>query len=60
MARNTQYAGQPIGYSHPKQNYTMEFVSFNTKLICGVLGLKSAYMKEMPDCRELSAWEITI
>lgn len=58
LVHEAKYAGEPIGYAHPKDNYTLEFVSFNTKLICAVLGLKTPYLKMNPDCREFHGWDI--
>lgn len=58
LVHEAKYAGEPIGYAHPTNNYTLEFVSFNTKLICAVLGLKTPYLKANPDCRQLHGWDI--
>ena len=58
LVHEAKYAGEPIGYAHPKDNYTLEFVAFNTKLICAVLGLKTPYLNMSPDSREFCAWDI--
>lgn len=58
LVHEAKYAGEPIGYAHPKDNYTLEFVSFNTKLICAVLGLKTPYLNMNPDSREFCGWDI--
>lgn len=60
LVHEAKYAGEPIGYAYPKDNYTLEFVSFNTKLICAVLGLKTPYLNMNPDCRELCGWDIRV
>lgn len=58
LVHEAKYAGEPIGYAHPQDNYTLEFVAFNTKLICAVLGLKTPYLNMSPDSREFCRWDI--
>ena len=58
LVHEGKYAGEPIGYAHPKENYPLEFRSFNTKLICSALGIKTKYIKADPDNRDVWAWNI--
>lgn len=58
LVHEAKYAGEPIGYAHTEDNYTLEFASFNTKLICAILGLKTPYIKMNPDCRQICGWDI--
>lgn len=58
LVHEAKYAGEPIGYAHPEDNYTLEFVAFNTKLICAILGLKTPYLNMSPDSREFCGWDI--
>ncbi|MEZ8231133.1 hypothetical protein AB6C58_20375 [Vibrio splendidus] len=60
LAHEARFDGEPIGYAHPKENFGVEFSSFNIKLICGVLGIKSEYLREKPGCIEYCAWNIAI
>jgi hypothetical protein len=52
------YADKPIGYAHPNENYSLEFCSFNTKLICKILGINTPYLKSNPGSRDRFAWDI--
>ncbi|MCP3932685.1 MAG: hypothetical protein GY705_26745 [Bacteroidetes bacterium] len=52
------YADKPIGYAHPNENYSLEFRSFNTKLICKILGIDTPYLKSIPGSRDRFAWDI--
>ncbi len=58
LVHESKYADQPIGYAHTNVNYALEFVSFNTKLICGVLGIDTPYLLSKPDTRDRFAWDI--
>lgn len=58
LVHEAKYAGEPIGYAHTENNYTLEFTSFNTKLICAILGLKTPYIKMNPECRQICGWDI--
>lgn len=52
------YANKPIGYAHPNENYSLEFRSFNTKLICNILGIDTPYLKSIPGSRSRFGWDI--
>ena len=58
LVHEAKYAGHPIGYELPTENYPLEFVSFNTKLICAVLGIDTPYLKADPEDRQPWAWDI--
>lgn len=60
LVHEAKYGGHSIGYSHPTVNYDVEFVSFNTKLICGVLGINTPYLQIDPSALDQIAWDITI
>jgi hypothetical protein len=60
LVHEAKYGGHPIGYSHPPANYDVEFVSFNTKLICGALGINTPYLQMNPSTLSQFAWDITI
>ena len=60
LVHEAKYGGHPIGYAHPTENYSLEFVSFNTKLICGVLGINTPYLLSDPSTRDQFGWDITI
>lgn len=60
LVHEAKYGGHPIGYSHPTENYTVEFVSFNTKLICGALGINTPYLQTDPRTLDQFAWDIKI
>lgn len=60
LVHEAKYGGHPIGYAHPTEKYTLEFVSFNTKLICGVLGINTPYLKSDPSNLNQFAWDIKI
>lgn len=52
------YADEPIGYAHSKINYSLEFRSFNTKLICKIIGIDTPYLKSTPGTLDLFSWDI--
>jgi hypothetical protein len=58
LVHEAKYGGHPIGYAYPTENYPLEFVSFNTKLICAVLGINTPYLKADPGDRQRWAWDI--
>ncbi|MEZ8292201.1 hypothetical protein [Vibrio sp. 10N.237.312.B06] len=58
LAHEALYAGKPIGYAHPEQNYDVDFSSFNTKLIAATLGIESSYLQASSQDRQYSAWNI--
>jgi len=60
LVHEAKYKGHPIGYAHTTRNYPVEFVSFNAKLICGVLGINTPYLQTDPHTRDQFAWDIKI
>jgi len=60
LIHEAKYNGEPIGYAHPPENYTLEFKAFNTKLICGVLGIDTPYLQTNPNTRDQFSWNIKI
>lgn len=56
LTHEALFAGEPIGYNPPTQNFRHEFPNFNTKLICKVLGLKTKYTQVSPGDRQLHLW----
>ena len=60
LVHEAKYDGSPIGYTHTTENYALEFVSFNTKLICGVLGIDTPYLQSDPSTLDQFAWDIKI
>ena len=45
LVHEAKYGGHPIGYSYPSENYSLEFTSFNTKLIAAALGINTPYLQ---------------
>lgn len=58
LVHEAKYDGHPIGYSYPDENYSLEFTSFNTKLIAAALGIKTPYLAAEPTDREFWGWNI--
>jgi hypothetical protein len=58
LVHEARYGGHPIGYSYPSENYSLEFTSFNTKLIAAVLGIDMPYLKAEPENRCQWRWDI--
>ncbi|QSX33756.1 hypothetical protein JYB87_00425 [Shewanella avicenniae] len=58
LFHEAKYGGHPIGYSYPEENYSLEFVSFNTKLIAATLGIDTPYLSADPTNRDYWAWDI--
>jgi hypothetical protein len=56
LIHEARFAGEPIGYSYPEENYDHEFVRFNTKLIAAIFGLKSPFLQTDPTDRHPRAW----
>lgn len=52
------YAGQPIGYNHPDENYDLYFRRFNAKLIAATLGFQSYYIQSNPNDRQTYGWDL--
>jgi len=60
LVHEAKYGGEPIGYSYPSENYSLEFTSFNTKLIVSVLGIDTPYIQAEPTNRCQWGWDIKI
>jgi len=60
LVHEAKYGGDPIGYSYPSQNYTLEFSAFNTKLIISALGINTPYLKADPGNCDQWGWDIKI
>ena len=58
LVHEARYGGQPIGYSYPSENYSLEFTSFNTKLIAAALGIDTPYLRAEPTNRSRWGWDI--
>ncbi|HWR29657.1 MAG TPA: hypothetical protein VN631_07470, partial [Negativicutes bacterium] len=58
LVHEAKYGGHPIGYSYPGENYSLEFTSFNTKLISAALGINTPYLAAEPDNRAEWGWDI--
>ncbi|MFW5451757.1 MAG: hypothetical protein ACKE9I_09170 [Methylophagaceae bacterium] len=58
LVHEAKYGGEPIGYSYPSENYSLEFTSFNTKLISAALGIDTPYLKADPKNRSQWGWSI--
>jgi hypothetical protein len=58
LVHEAKYAGHPIGYSYPSENYSLEFTSFNTKLIAAALGIDTPYIQADPNDRCQWGWDI--
>lgn len=58
LVHEAKYGGHPIGYSYPSENYSLEFTSFNTKLIAATLGIDTPYLKADPENRCKWGWDI--
>lgn len=58
LAHEAIYAGHPIGYAHPGEDYDLELASFNVKLIASSLGVKSAYLQIPVHDRQYHLWNI--
>ena len=59
LVHEAKYDGHPIGYSYPDENYSLEFRSFNTKLISAALGIHTPYLQSEPNNRILGLWNIS-
>lgn len=54
LVHNTIFAGEPIGYSLPKENYSFEFPRLNEKLLLSLIGVKpEVFTKEHSRCQYL-------
>lgn len=58
LVHEAKYGGHAIGYSYPSENYSLEFTSFNAKLIASALGIDAPYLKADPTNREPWGWDI--
>jgi hypothetical protein len=53
------YASHPIGYSYPEENFDIELVAFNVRLIAAVIGLKTPVLTASPSDRAYHTWDLT-
>lgn len=58
LVHEAKYGGHPIGYSYPSENYSLEFTSFNTKLIASALSIDTPYLEADPTNRCQWGWDI--
>ena len=58
LVHEAKFGGYPIGYFYPDENYSLEFRSFNTKLIAAALGIDTPYLKAEPNFRIKGMWNI--
>lgn len=58
LIHEARYAGHPIGYTFTEENYVLELIAFNTKLIAGALGINTPYLKVSPERRAMFSWNI--
>jgi len=54
------YAGTPIGYSYPEENYDLELVSFNVKFIAALFEIDTPYLRSAPNDRQYWAWDMKL
>jgi len=59
LIHEAMFDGEPIGYALPKENFKLEFAAFNLKLICGLMGLNTPFMKTGPKSRNPGAWALS-
>ena len=58
LSHQAIYAGMPIGYAYPAENYDLELVSLNVKLIAALLQIDTPYLRAAPNDRSLWAWDM--
>lgn len=58
LVHEAKYAGQPIGYNYPNENFKLQFKAFNLKLICAFLGINTPYLQAPANNRMLWRWNI--
>lgn len=56
LFHEAKYAGQPIGYTYPEENFDLEFVRFNLQLIICILGLNSNILRSSVGQRGMDVW----
>jgi len=56
LVHEAKYAGHPIGYEYPEENFGLEFVAFNLKLVAAVVGLNTKYLEAEPSNRCRYSW----
>lgn len=59
LVHEAKFAGQPIGYGYPEENFDFEFVRFNAKLIPAIFGLRSPFIQADPNDRNTRAWDFS-
>jgi hypothetical protein len=58
LVHEATYAGMPIGYAYPAENYDHEFVSFNVKLIAALFEIDTPYLRAAPNDRSRWVWDM--
>jgi hypothetical protein len=58
LSHEAVYAEAPIGYAYPQENYDLEFVSLNVKLIAALFEIESPYLCSEPNDRSQWGWGI--
>jgi len=59
LVHEAKFAGRPIGYAYPEENFDFEFVRFNAKLIPAIFGLRSNFLQADPTDRNTRAWNFS-
>ncbi len=56
LFHEAKYAGEPIGYAYPEENFDLEFARFNLQLIISILGLSSNILRSSVRQRGTDVW----
>lgn len=56
LFHEAKYAGEPIGYKYPDENFDLEFVRFNLQLIISIIGLNSPILRKGVGSRGMDGW----
>ena len=59
LIHEAKYAGRPIGYAYPEDNFDLELVAFNVKLVIKIAGLDTPYLKADISNRMLYLWDFS-
>jgi hypothetical protein len=58
LVHEAMFAGDPIGYAYPKENFYIEFAAFNVKLVASAIRLATPYLKADPNSRGVYLWDL--
>lgn len=58
LVHEAKFGGHPIGYSFPDEDYSLEFTSFNTKLISAMLDIDTPYLAAESNDNQFWSWDI--